>query len=68
MDSEELAQTAYDAYGKAVDYKNYRGEPMPSYPDLGGRIQAAWRAAADAVTLALADAHPKLSEGEASRG
>ncbi|MFG1846786.1 hypothetical protein [Micromonospora carbonacea] len=48
-DSVELAQVAYQAYGEAVGFKNYRGDPMPVWDDLGDTIQQAWTGAAEAV-------------------
>lgn len=44
-----LARRAYQAYGEAVGWRNYRGDPMPAFDDLGDPIQGAWRAAASAV-------------------
>lgn len=41
-EDEKLAQEAYNAYGDMTDHKNYRGEPMPVWEDLGVKIQAAW--------------------------
>lgn len=49
-----LARHAYAAYAVVTGGKNYRGEPMPAFDDLGDTIQTAWRAAAEAV----ARAHP----------
>jgi len=49
-DLTELARRAYHAYGEVTGGKNYRGEPMPAWEDLGETIQAAWRAAVAAVT------------------
>lgn len=40
---------AYEAYGNAVDWKNYTGKPMPKWADLPDKIRAAWQTAADAV-------------------
>lgn len=37
---------AYQAYGNYVDFKNFQGNPMPSWNDLGEKIQGAWQAAA----------------------
>jgi hypothetical protein len=45
----QLARTAYRAYGETTDFKNFRGEPMPEWDNLGDRIQAAWVAATEAV-------------------
>lgn len=44
-----LARIAYDAYGRTTDHKNFRGEPMPEWENLGDRIQQAWVNAAAAV-------------------
>lgn len=43
------AQTAYTAYGDTTGGLNFRGEPMPTWGNLGHKIQAAWVAAAAAV-------------------
>jgi len=48
-DAEALAKAAYQTYGQATGGKNYRGEPMPAWADLGDKIQGAWRAASAAV-------------------
>jgi len=45
LDIDQLAREAYDAYGEVTDHKNYRGERMPAFDDLGDTIQEAWRAA-----------------------
>lgn len=52
--TEDLAKVAYRAYGETTDFKNYRGEPMPEWENLGARIQAAWLAAAGAVARTVA--------------
>jgi hypothetical protein len=39
------ARHAYHAYGEVTSFKNYQGNPMPDFDDLGETIQAAWRAA-----------------------
>lgn len=43
----ERAQRAYDAYGAVTGHKNYLGDPMPAWDDLGDTIQSAWIAAAN---------------------
>jgi hypothetical protein len=43
---DELARAAYSAYGESTGHKNYQGNPMPDFDDLGDAIQNAWRAAA----------------------
>jgi hypothetical protein len=49
MPDDELAKVAYQAYGEATGFKNFLGNAMPVWDDLGETIQGAWRAAADAV-------------------
>jgi hypothetical protein len=48
-DTEDLARLAYRAYGETTDFKNFRGDPMPEWENLGDRIQSAWIAAVTAV-------------------
>lgn len=48
-DPTDLAKAAYAAYGGATGHKNYRGEPMPAWDDLGPTIQTAWEVAAEAI-------------------
>jgi hypothetical protein len=47
--STDLARLAYVAYGASTGHKNFRGDPMPAWDDLGEAIQTAWAAAALAV-------------------
>lgn len=54
-DPTELAKAAYAAYGGATGGKNYRGEPMPRWDELGARIQTAWEVAAEAVARRVLD-------------
>lgn len=44
-DIDMLAREAYAAYGESTGNKNYRGEEMPAYDDLGENIQDAWHSA-----------------------
>ena len=37
-----LAKRAYKTYGKAVDFKNYQGNPMPEFDELPEKIKNAW--------------------------
>jgi hypothetical protein len=48
-----MAKLAYDAYGHTTGFKNFQGNPMPAWDDLGDTIQAAWVSAAGAVHLYL---------------
>lgn len=49
----DLARTAYDAYGASVEWKNYQGLPMPTFEDLPPRIKDAWVAATLATVAAV---------------
>ena len=46
---ESRGRIAYTAYGRKVNFKNYRGEPMPSFDDLPEETRQAWIAAAGVV-------------------
>lgn len=50
---DELARLAYDSYGETTGYKNFQGNPMPAFNDLGDTIQNAWKAAVAAVRTAV---------------
>lgn len=51
---ENLARIAYEAYGEITNWKNYRGDPMPLFDDLGPVIQNAWKAASLAAARSSA--------------
>lgn len=38
----DLAREAYGHYGAVVDFKNFRGEPMPEFDQLPPIIRKAW--------------------------
>lgn len=38
----ELAKSAYGHYGAVVDFKNFQGNPMPSFDELLPNIRRAW--------------------------
>ena len=46
---EDIAQSAYRAYAASTGNKNFRGDPMPEWPDLPQSIRVAWEAAARKV-------------------
>lgn len=46
MNDKTLGEIAYDAYGKTTDYKNFMGNPMPTWGDLPPKIKEAWENAA----------------------
>lgn len=49
-DAAALAKLAYQAYGESTGGKNFQGNPMPQWEDLGEKIQTAWVAATTAVS------------------
>ncbi|WP_333771007.1 hypothetical protein [Streptomyces sp. IBSBF 2435] len=55
-DSTHLGPIAYSAYGQVTGFRTYDGRPMPAWEALGDTIQAAWHAAAEAITTHHADA------------
>ena len=44
---EKQGREAYLRYGSVTGFKNFKGDPMPAWADLGEKIQNAWMAAAD---------------------
>jgi hypothetical protein len=61
-DEDALARAAYQAYGEETGGKNYRGEPMPAWDDLGDKIQSAWRRAVSAVVVRFVHGEPPDDE------
>lgn len=55
MNDTELAKIAYQGYGETTGFKNFQGQPMPEWKDLGEKIQNAWIAAVGAVIDQLAE-------------
>lgn len=49
-DEDARAQSAYHAYGRSTEFKNYRGDPMPAWQALPVAIQRAWAEAVRAVS------------------
>lgn len=41
----DQAKAAYHRYGMVTDFKNFQGNPMPTWEELPTRIQTAWVAA-----------------------
>lgn len=61
----EMAKSAYSAYGKAVDYKNFRGDPMPAFMALPTTISAAWIASVgDVIGTVLDEVEDEYKVGE----
>lgn len=46
------AKLAYEAYGEQMKWKNFLGEPMPTWDDLPLPIKAGWERATFAVRSA----------------
>lgn len=53
-----IAPVAYNAYGSVVGFKNFQGQPMPSFDQLPETIKQAWERAARTVGECLQ--HPEL--------
>ena len=52
---QDLAASAYRAYGAALGNKSLRGEPLPPFEKLPKRVKKAWEAAVkDTAELVLA--------------
>jgi hypothetical protein len=51
IDPVEPAKRAYQAYGDKAEWKNFRGDPMPTWDALGERIQGCWIVAAAALAV-----------------
>ena len=45
----DAGKIAYDAYCESRDWKSVRGEPLPQFDAQSPELQAAWRAAGNAV-------------------
>lgn len=45
------AATAYRAYGDSSSWKNYQGNPIPTWDDLPEAIRTHWVAATDAISV-----------------
>lgn len=45
----EYAERAYQAYGNKADWKNFQGNPMPTWEDLPENIRTYWTEAASQV-------------------
>jgi hypothetical protein len=44
-----IANAAYNAYGAVTGFKNFQGQPMPSFDELPQTIKEAWERAARTV-------------------
>lgn len=56
-------EVGYQAYGDAVDWKNYLGRPIPAWRDLPEPIRGAWDRAAYAIVEAACRAGEKCGPG-----
>lgn len=62
----ELAKAGYDAYGGHTDWKNFAGNPMPTWDQLPERIQGAWLAHTKRVVTLLAERKIKRFSDDAT--
>jgi hypothetical protein len=51
----DYAQIAYEAYAEHQGWKNYQGQPIPTWDSVRQDIKEAWDVAARAVLEAYAD-------------
>jgi hypothetical protein len=49
MDDFADAVVLYQAYGDSADWRNFRGDAMPTWPNLPDTTKEHWRAAAEAL-------------------
>lgn len=49
--ADELGKAAYDAYCETREWKSFRGEPLPQWPEVTQDIKAGWMAAAEAAVV-----------------
>lgn len=61
LDLEVLGRLGYDAYGDFTGWKDFRGDPMPTWAELPAPQREAWYAGASAMYLQAArDLRPPL--------
>lgn len=58
-------EIGYRAYGEAVEWKNYLGQPMPAWDELPDAIRTAWDRAAYAIVEVACRAGEKCGTGQA---
>lgn len=56
---EALGKIGYDAYGEAAGWKNFRGDPMPSWDELPSHIRRYWCHAAIAISVHILEGAPQ---------
>lgn len=57
---ESRGRIAYTAYGRTVQFKNWQGDPMPSWPELPMHIREAWIVSANVVWDLATTGHATL--------
>lgn len=55
----QLARQLYDAYGQSAGWKNFQGNPMPTWEELPNNIRANWSASAREC-VRMAKSYPTL--------
>lgn len=59
-----FAKKGYESYGKKTEWKNFAGNPMPTWDELPNSTKDAWVAAASTIaTLAVATFSADLVSG-----
>ena len=58
---ENMAHGAYQTYGKSTNFKDFQGNPMPTWEQLPVTIQEAWRNAVLSVVREFAHNMNKLA-------
>jgi hypothetical protein len=57
---ESRARIAYTAYGRTVNFKDHRGEPMPLFDDLTPAVREAWIVSANVIWDLATTGHASL--------
>lgn len=68
MDVIDYARIGYEAYGADREWKNYAGDPMPTWEELPTPQRQGWIAAASAITVKhLAEVYDDLAKPSATK-
>lgn len=57
---ESRGHIAYTAYGRKTEFKNFRGEPMPSWDDLPQTTRDAWIFSANVIWDLATTGHAEI--------
>lgn len=68
MDVIDYARIGYEAYGADREWKNYAGDPMPTWEELPTPQRQAWIAATSAITVKhLGEVYDDLAKPSATK-